>query len=225
MRAMVPTELLLRFLQATPEQQIAIELILGFRGSGGGERTEPEPTGARGRHSLRQAGCSWRVVFNGAAEFFVEDTLGVRYLDHLLRHPNKPIAAFDLEVLVRTEKEAARSRNAAGAKVDAQAVKSYLRELNALRSEQERAAREGNGTEAQRLAGEIERIEGALQGSGGAADAGQRGRDNVRKAIGAVVRKLQRGEAGARAFGRHLRQCLSLGYEVCYVCPPGEGWE
>jgi hypothetical protein len=43
MRATVSSDLLLRFLQATPEQQAAIEQILGWPGDGGQETAPPAP--------------------------------------------------------------------------------------------------------------------------------------------------------------------------------------
>jgi hypothetical protein len=69
---------------------------------------------------------------------------------------------------------------------------------------------------------DIEAIESALKAPGQAADAGERARGNVSKAVRAVLRQLRRGGPTEQAFGRHLEQFLSLGYECCYHQPPGQ---
>jgi hypothetical protein len=190
------------------------------------ERSETTTaTWAAPRNLLRKEGSSWKVVFNGAREFFIADTFGAHYLDYLLHHPNQPISAFDLERLVRAEKAVARGKTSFDKGADANAVKAYLRRLDALRAQREKASRDGNETEARRLDPEIETIEKELEQASGAADTGERARNNVRKAIGLVVRTLLKGGPGEKAFGAHLRQFVSLGYEVCYSHADGQAWQ
>src|SRR5215510_8898346 len=100
MSGTIKTDFLMRVVQATPEQQAVIDRFL--RGESvrlGGERA---------RFMFRKAGSHWLVVFDGRGEFHLEDTLGARYLDYLLHHPNEAIAAFDLEVAICPEKAEAR---------------------------------------------------------------------------------------------------------------------
>src|SRR5437867_727780 len=106
MKTTVSTDLLLMVAQATPEQQAAIERFLRPGNLGA---LEVETVSAP--FQFRKAGSHWRVIFDGGAAFHLEDTLGARYLDHLLHHPNATISAFDLEVVIRPEKAEARSRN------------------------------------------------------------------------------------------------------------------
>jgi hypothetical protein len=67
MRATVPTELLLRFLQATPEQQAAIERILGWSGTEGTalttmtEGTHPPTPEAWARPAAAELGRVFRL--------------------------------------------------------------------------------------------------------------------------------------------------------------------
>jgi hypothetical protein len=187
-----------------------------------------EPAGAAaggGRRNLMQrAGCAWRVRFEGRPEFFVWDTVGVRYVDYLVHHPSQPIRAFELERRILPEKGAIRSGTGVREKLDPDTMKRYLREVERLRAEREQAADDGQEGETMRLDGEIEAMEGELERLGTKADAGSRARDNVRKAIDGLVRKLARGDEGERALAAHIRQFVSLGYEVLYTRTYGEVW-
>ena len=82
----------------------------------------------------------------------------------------------------------------------------------------------GDRAEVQRLNREIQALESALKAGGGAADTGGRARDNVRKAIAAVLEKLREGGPEERAFAEHLRTHLSLGHECLYSQPQGRIW-
>ena len=108
MNASVPSEIEQLVRQATPEQQAQIRRFL--KGETSALALGDSQTAGRPRFLFERAGSQWRVVFEGSKEFYVEDTLGARYLDYLLHHPNQPISSFDLEVAVRPEKAAVRSR-------------------------------------------------------------------------------------------------------------------
>jgi len=168
------------------------------------------------RFLFRRAGSYWRVVFDGSTEFYLPDTLGAQYLDYLLHHPNRSISAFDLETAVQPEKEASRERNSIQRTADTDATRAYLRELTRLRAERERAVAEGNEGEVERIEEDMAHVEGALRSSAGSADSGERARGNVRKAIGAVLSRLEKGGKAERDFAAHLRRFLSTGYECMY---------
>jgi hypothetical protein len=173
---------------------------------------------------FRKAGSHWEVVFEGSKVFHMDDILGSRYLNHFLHDPNGVISSYDLEVKIRPEK-AARSRDSIQGKLDPETVRSYLRELTRLRREREEASERGEPAAVDRLDGEIVALEEALHGGGVTGDAGERARGNVRKAIGVVLRQLAKGGPAEQAFGRHIEQFVSLGYECVYNQPEGRVWE
>jgi hypothetical protein len=175
-------------------------------------------------HGFRRVGSHWRVVFGGNPEFHLEDTLGARYLDYLLHHPNEAISAFDLEVAIQPEKAAVRSKDWVQEQLAPETARNYLRELTQLRAERERAAETGRLTEACRLDGDIAALEEALRGASHAGDAGERARSNVNKALALVRRRLGKGNPAERAFAEHVERFVSVGYECLYAHPAGGCW-
>ena len=245
MSTTVPVDSLKRFLDATPEQRAAIDrYLLGaldalpsspeLRRDEAARLGFPSPPqdgcpkcGDRFavRGVFRRAGSHWRVVLDGGTEFHLEDTLGARYLDYLLHHPNESISAFDLEVAIRPEKAEARARSTIQAGADPDAARAYLRELSRLRKERDEAAEAGRLVEAERLDGDIEALESALRGDCRAGDTGERARSNVNKALAAVRRRLAKGGKTERAFAEHVERFVSVGYECMYAQESGRSWE
>ena len=177
------------------------------------------------RYVFRQAGSMCDIVFDGSRVFHLNNTDGAKYLDYLLHEPSKPIGAFDLEVKIKPEKGQARERNSAQKVVDGRAKREARAELPLLEGELEEARAEGQTAKVKRLRDEIAKVK-AVVGNDGllGGDAGERARDNVRKAIGKVVKKLQKGSKDEKAFARHITDCVSLGYEVSYNQPRGMTW-
>ena len=222
-----PTRLLLRVLQATPEELVAIERFLGGQPLESaecgvrsaelnrGRADRSSPLGAKGgpAYVFRWTGRDWEVVFGGAEPLYLADTLGGRYVNYLVHHPNVPISAFELEVAVQPEKGEARSRNSIQPESDPRALREYRQELRRLQVEKAQAA--GEPAAVARLAGEIEALKSALKGVS-TADTGERARDNVRKAIAALRAQLRRGGPEEKAFAEHLRTHLSIGHECLY---------
>jgi len=165
------------------------------------------------------------VVFAGSPEFHLEDTLGARYLDYLLHHPNEPISAFHLEVKITPEKGEARSKDSIQESADLDTIRSCLREIDELRGRRERAADEGRQDEIERLDEEIGQIEAALKKGGMAADTGERARSNVNKALALVRRRLAEGGGAERELARHIQAFVKVGYECMYARPDGGCWE
>lgn len=191
-------------------------------------QTPPTPAGVMPRASdclFKKVGETWKVRFAGMVPFHLRDCLGVRYLDHLLHRPNEAISAFDLEALVRPEKAHARPRDSIQRQEDPQAVKEYLRELNRLRAQGDAAQESGNLVEARQIEAELDALEAELTPRASAADTGERARNNVRKAIGVVLRKLLRGTPAQRAFAEHAQIFVNLGYKCFYSHPGGKVWE
>ena len=209
--------------QATPEQQAQIRRFL--KGETSSLALGDGQTAARPRFLFEKAGSQWRVVFDGSKEFYIEDTLGARYLDYLLHHPNQPISSFDLEVAVRPEKAAVRSRESFQQKADAKSKRIYLQELERLRGEREEASESGNAGEVDRLDEDIEVLEAEVRGGGGIIDAGERARSNINKALAAVRRRLAKGNQLEVEFCAHIERFVSVGYECLYAQSRGEVWE
>ena len=180
---------------------------------------------AKPRYVFRWTGRDWHVVFGGAEPFYLEDTLGTKYLNYLLHHPNEPIPAFDLEVAIMPEKGGARARNSIQPESDVRALgedREELRRLLAKRKELEAAGDEGA---LEHLNNEVAALEAALTSRDSAADTGNRAFDNVRKAVGTLRKHLRQGGPEERAFEEHLRSHLSLGHECHYSAPDGRVWE
>jgi len=171
-----------------------------------------------------KSGSVWNVTFDGRRTFHLRDTLGAEYLHYLLHHPGESISAYDLEMAIRPEKRAARPKDSVQHTLDADAVRDYLRQLDRLRSRRDEAAEDGDLAAADRIDGEMEAIEGELRKNGQAPDAGERSRGNVSKAVAAVQQRLLKGDENEQAFGEHLEQFISMGYECLYRQPRGNSW-
>jgi uncharacterized protein YhaN len=108
--------------------------------------------------------------------------------------------------------------------LDADAVRDYLRQLDRLRGRRDEAADDGDLAAVDRLDDEMEAIESELRKNGQAPDAGERSRGNVSKAVAAVQQRLLKGDESEKAFGEHLEQFISMGYECIYRQPRGNSW-
>ena len=184
------------------------------------------PTGARTgpRYQFHRKGGLWEIVFDGGDPFFLEDTLRARYLDYLLHHPNEPISAFDLEAAVQPEKGEARCKTSVQPESDPQAIREYRLALRQLQAARDKARTAGDQEEVQRLSPEIKALQSVLKGGSETADTGERARDNVRKAVRAVIKQLRSGDRNQRAFAEHLASRVSTGYECLYSLPEGRIW-
>jgi len=176
-------------------------------------------------HQFRRKGGLYQVVFEGGQPFYVVDTLGARYLDYLLHHPNVPIGAFDLEVAITPEKREARASNSIQPESDAEAKRQYREAVRRTVAARQEAEAAGDREELDRLDGEIEALKSALKDGREEADTGERARHNVRKALDVVIAKLANGDREEKAFAEHLRIHLSTGYECLYSQSEGRIWK
>jgi len=228
MRASLLGKLVLVLSRATPEKLAAVYQFATGEPLGRAEcRMEnAETAGAKGGrdYAFRFTGRVWKVVVDEGEPFYLPDTLGAPYLDHLLHRPNQPISAFDLEVAVSPEKGEVRARNSIQPESDARALAQYREELGRLQERRKELEAAGDAHALKRLDSEVAALETALTGSDRAADTGKRAFDNVRKAVGAVRKHLRQGGPEERAFEEHLRSHLSLGHECMYSAPEGRVW-
>jgi len=223
--------------EATPEKLAAVERFLcegkaenGNAESRNGTYASPNSfAGAEGepaRFVFRRSGRRhWEVILGGGRAFRLRNNLGARYLNYLLHEPNEPIRAFDLEVAVQLEKGEARAGNSFQPENDPQAMREYRQELRKLQAERVEAQALGRPEELSGLNGQIAALESALRESAGAADTGERARDNVRKAVAVVTESLREGGPEEKAFAEHLRQHLSIGHDSQYSQPEGRIWK
>jgi hypothetical protein len=181
------------------------------------ERREPS-------FAFRQIGETWKVVFEGAPAFHVEDSLGAKYLDYLLHHPGEAISAYDLEMAIRPERAQVRPRNSIQGQQDSAAVREYLRELERVRGLLETAREVGNQLEQNQLEADLESLEAQLEGRTCAADAADRARNNVRKAVCGLTHRLQKGDRVQRGFAAYIRTCICLGYRCIHNQPTNQDW-
>ena len=90
-----------------------------------------------------------------------------------------------------------------------------------MKAERADAQAAGGREEVEGLDGQIAALESALKERSGAADTGERARDNVRKAVAVVMEQLREGGPEEKAFAEHLRNHLSIGHECLYSQPEG----
>ena len=220
-------DLLLRLLEASPEKWATIQRVLAGQPL---PDLEPDtasspPKKGESAHVFRWTGRLWEVIFCGGRPFYLENTLGARYLDYLLHRPNVPLAAFDLEVAITPEKGEARTANSIQPSLDGRARREYRAALQDLREHKERAQHAGDSAKAHEFESQIKAVEDALEEGGGADDTGERARGNVSKAVRLVLRSLLRGGEDEKAFARHVQDALSLGYDCLYSRPAGQAWD
>lgn len=183
----------------------------------------PKPTPVQ--NLFQRSGSVWRIIFNGPPEFHVPNTLGARYLDYLLHNPGQSIVARDLEVMITPEKATTRSNTSTQLASDPEAVRSYLKEMDKLRAERGDAVDQGRLSEVERIDEELTHLETTLKSFQVGTNAGERARGNVSKAIATVESSLLEGERHQRAFGEHLKECVSKGYTLRYAHPKGDVWQ
>jgi len=168
---------------------------------------------------FRQAGEKWKVVFEGASSFDINDSLGPRYIHYLLHHPGEVISALELEIKINPGKESVRTKEIVTPKHDAQGMVAYAKECRRLRFERDSLREEGREMEASELDDSIENLERILRNEDKAifSDSGERARQNVSKAIRAVETRLQKmNDPASQSFARHLSTFISKGLSMSY---------
>jgi len=179
------------------------------------------------QYLFRQEGAKWKVIFNGCTPFYLNDTLGARYLGHLFHHPNNPIHALELESAVKPEKATVRTAETPHKLLDAKARRQYEKKLQQLVAERGGMGETASEMELGEIEGEIDALNKILLSKEAlvASDAGEKARNNVRKAIVSVSSTLRSlDERGAKPLEQHISQCLSLGYTLNYNKPETIVW-
>ncbi|GMV43963.1 MAG: hypothetical protein AMXMBFR64_56790 [Myxococcales bacterium] len=187
------------------------------------EAGAPRPRGPRPQTpGLRRSGSHWMLT-HGETTHTLDDSDGLRYLDHLLSHPGVDVHAAELQALGRGA--SGRGVSAPGPILDAQAKAAYGRRLTDLRDTLEEATRFGDQGRAARAEEEIEALAAELSravGLGGrdraTGSSAERARVNVTLRIRHALKTIR---AVSPAATHDLEACIRTGTFCCYTPAPG----
>lgn len=181
------------------------------------------PTGKSPSISLINEGEVWRLNF-GKEVLRLKDAKGMRYLEHLLRHPEQEFHVLQLIALTAGGGDEDVGGDA-GPMLDERAKSAYRKRLEDLRDGLEEATNFGDRTRASRLQQEIDVLTQQLAQAVGlagrdrkAASNAERARINVQRRLRDAVSRI--GEINA-ALGRYLSTALRTGTYCCYDPPKG----
>jgi tetratricopeptide (TPR) repeat protein len=172
--------------------------------------------------SMRYAQGAWQVVAGNEA-VVVLDSAGMRHLARLLASPGRDIAAADLAGtgVISSRQEV----------VDQAALASYGRRIEELRRELDEADERGDHASSTALHAELDQLVEHVEASMGLgtrarafADAGERARTAVQKAIRRAIARIK---LGAPGLADELSQCVRTG-TMCRYDPldggPDDEW-
>lgn len=191
--------------------------------------------GARPRAVLRPEGDHWLVAAPGApAARTLRAQRGLVALRALLR-ASGPVSALDLAWAIDPpENPDPDLRRVLSARthepvLDGEALRSYRRRVEHLRSELDAADRAGDAERSVVTAVELDRLERELRTSTGADARSRRAPDASERARTRVTKLLRRAVAQVSgvdpALGSHLDRSVKTGSTCAYDPPPGERWE
>jgi hypothetical protein len=193
----------------------------------------PPPTPPRGAEplagmpplSLINEGEFWRLSA-GKEVLRLKDAKGMRYLEHLLRHPEQEFHVLQLIALVAGGGDEDVGGDA-GPLLDERARAAYRQRLEDLRDGLEEATQFGDHTRAARMQHEIDALTQQLAqavGLGGrdrkAASNAERARINVQRRLRDAVSRITELHP---TIGRYLAAALRTGTYCCYDPPKGLG--
>jgi hypothetical protein len=165
--------------------------------------------------TIQQTGRHW-ILTAGADSAVVPDRIGVRYLAQLLTNPSRPISALHL-----AGTSADLAAPAPQPVLDRQARAAYRRRIADLAEQATAAEATGDEVAAKRLRGERDAVLDELRrttGKGGRsrdfADAAERARTAVRKAIKRAINEIADAEPAVAAL---LHDTVVTGTTCCYT--------
>jgi CheY-like chemotaxis protein/class 3 adenylate cyclase len=182
---------------------------------------------------FRREGEYWTLAFAGES-FRLRDAKGLRYIAHLLGHPERAFHALDLVALARAEPGEpapvstgdlpARGLGDAGPVLDAQAKSAYRSRLLDLWSQLPEAEANADAGRIDALRNEIDALSDQLAaavGLGGrdrrVGSAAERGRVSVTRAISDAIKRVRE---HSPALARYLDAAIRTG-TFCVYRPPG----
>lgn len=185
---------------------------------------------------LRNEGEFWTVEFEETS-VTVKDNKGLRYIETLLRSPEREFHVMDLidghseadtargsTSPARSEGSIALGLGDAGEMIDVDARRAYRRRLEEIRTELDEVEALGQAERAEQLRGEMEFLARELAnalGMGGrhrrAASSNERARISVKHAISRAIGRL---ESLLPSLGRYLQTTIRTGTFCCYRSDP-----
>jgi 7-cyano-7-deazaguanine synthase in queuosine biosynthesis len=178
---------------------------------------------------FRRTGDHWQIRFGGRKAFpLVSVNTGASYINHMLRNPHQPTPVVEI-VLGATIEPVEPVLGDSGEVADDQAVCEYRQRARELIDEVEDAKERGDSERVEALDEEMAKVESAIseaRGLGGRARKAQSGRERIRKAFQAAVRRcIDKVAETDRDLAKHLRQCIQCGAEPCYRPDATVRWE
>lgn len=241
MDATISTDLLMRFLRATPEQRAAIDrFLMDAAGElGGGLDRMGISAGAEGRYVLRKGLGGWRLVFGGR-ESVLPDEKGVGYVAVLLKDPPAaPVHAAELanrafgDAVVDDQRNlamddrdtaaamrGARRRcqgvidDAGASEVEREEARTELEEIGAWARKHLRGTEGNEQRQVRAVRQAIRRLIDRLRGEG----------DEVLRAFGEHLERYLWGPSGRAGRGRNSRVRAGLAGRFTYEAPEGVRW-
>lgn len=171
-----------------------------------------------------KAGDIWVVHFGPNPAFYLKDSMGCKYIDWLLHHPNEVITCLQLEAEIQPERRLIRSGNSIQHTIDSKAKQQTAKVLGDMIAMRDKLESSGRMVEAGEYEEQIQILCNRLESKGIDHDHGEKARNNVRKAIGNVIKKLRKGTPREREFGVFLDLHIRKGYEIMYSEPRGDIW-
>ena len=187
------------------------------------------------RSLFRREGTYWTIGFRGPS-VRLKDTIGLRYLAELLRHPGRKVHLTELSACVTTATDSPQTGvrsladglslgcGDAGEILDSRARAGYRARLEDLREELSEAERNGNAERALGIEQEMEALIRELAravGFGGrerrAGSEIERLRFSVTKAIKTAIRKIRDADS---SLGHHLATTIRTGTFCSYTPDP-----
>jgi tetratricopeptide (TPR) repeat protein len=164
------------------------------------------------------------TLAGAGAPIRLRDSDGLRYIDHLLRHPCVEFHATDLLPLGRRGDAEVPGSGDAGPLLDREARAAYRRRLEDLRETLSEAEQFNDRARAERARAEIEHLTAELSRAVGlsgrerrAASAAERARVNVTLRIRNAIKKI---EEFSPAVAHQLASCIHTGTFCRYTPPP-----
>lgn len=189
---------------------------------------QPADTGPGPENVFRSDGRTWQVRYAGRDLPRLLRGLGMSYLHALLRRPGVALSSAELERLVKGGRARA-AGGGAGAVMGPEEREGLAREHRELAAAIDRARRDGDEGELDRLREEQRRPAEQV-----ARDTGLGGRtrrlggpaERARKAVGNAIRRAIREiRADSAALADHLTACVDCGGSPRYAPPPGVEWQ
>lgn len=202
----------------------SLPALLGARGLGASgcpqqqeEALEIVPADAE--HVFRRQGQNWTLKYRGGKPLIMNHTKGLHYISFLLRHPGEQLTALAL-IDLDEGREIGSHALSTSFSIDEETLSSVRSKMQELRTDLAQAEEYYDYAEAERLRGEIEKLEDYVRreaGLGGKArresPEQKRARTSVSNAITRAIRAVRKEHP---AFADYLKLQIQTGFFLQY---------